>query len=81
MSDISNLIVGSISPIDCKHPRTLLISSERGPSDRRAHAHICRECGLITVWINGERMTFTLVSDEHVEAAGQYARFLSKQEG
>lgn len=74
-----------ICPSECKHILTLLfIGSERytgrTTGKQRAHASVCKACGTFLVWIDGEQMTFQLVSDEQVEAAGQYARLLTTAE-
>ena len=62
---------------DCNHD-FLFIGSERGPDARRASAYVCTRCGTFRVWINGELMTFWLVSDAQVAAAGMYARELAR---
>jgi hypothetical protein len=62
---------------DCQH-RYLFIGSERGKV--RKSAYVCARCGTFRIWINGELMTFWLVTDEQVEAAGVYARELARTE-
>lgn len=68
----------------CKHYRRLFISRETRTSANadpyRASAFVCPECGEFHVWINGVDMTFTLVTDEQVEAAGMYAKMLKGED-
>lgn len=66
------------SVVDCRHANRVFIASEQGPNERRAYASVCRNCGLFTVSLNNERMTFALVSDEQVAAASQYATYLKE---
>ncbi len=65
---------------ECKHRRTRFIASERGPGAQRRRACVCADCGLFIVWIDGQQWTFILVTDEHVAAAGVYARYLAASE-
>ena len=61
----------------------MLLVDERmtGPQGtRHAHASLCSECGTFVVWINGEKLTFQLVSDEQLAAAARYAEVLAKTE-
>lgn len=64
----------------CRHPGMLFIQSETGSGTLidpyRKRASICPHCGWFVIWINGVKMTFALVSDEQVEAAGKYAALL-----
>lgn len=68
----------------CKHRGALFIQSESGTGVDRApwrkHASVCPHCGEFIVWINGVRMTFALVSDKQVAAAGRYAAMLREAE-
>lgn len=61
----------------CNH-KNLFIASETGPDGRRVSAFVCARCGTFRVWINGNLMTFQLVSDAQVAAAGAYAMELEK---
>jgi hypothetical protein len=63
---------------ECKHVGSLFIASETSTGDvvYRKRASVCPRCGMFTVWINGVRMTFHLVSDGQVAAAGRYAAML-----
>lgn len=61
---------------DCEH-KYLFIGSERS-QDTRKSAYVCARCGTFRIWINGELMTFWLVSDAQIEAAGMYARELAR---
>jgi len=72
-----------IAPYECKHHGALFIASESGDAARglaRKSAYVCPRCGTFIVWIDGKRMTFTLVSDEQVAAAGVYAQRLRASE-
>jgi len=69
---------------ECKHYGALFIARESGTVDGgkswRKSAYVCPHCGTFIVWINGSPMTFTLVSDEQVAAAGIYAQRLRASE-
>lgn len=60
---------------DCEHDY-LFIGSEQG-RDRKS-AYVCARCGTFRIFINGVLMTFWLVSDEQIAAAGMYARELAR---
>ncbi len=60
---------------DCEHDY-LFIGEDRG-TDRKS-ACVCARCGTFRIWINGVLMTFELVTDAQVEAAGMYAKELAR---
>lgn len=62
----------------CERHSLLFISRETSTGDMvyRKSAYVCKECGRFVVWVNGEKMTFELVTDEQVAAAGVYAERL-----
>lgn len=74
-----------ISPVDCKHPRTLFIkSSDGGPPSFREHVSVCRDCGQFHVHASREGVHITTWFDlptwELVQAASQFARLLDTDE-
>lgn len=76
-----------VSPIDCQHRHTDLLHGSRVISTHehsRNNVLLCLDCGNIMVrgMINGEyySFSFTLVRDEHLEAAGKAVRYYSQGE-
>jgi hypothetical protein len=73
-----------VSPTDCKHDRTLFIQGGHGaPPAFREHVTLCADCGtfLANKEVEGKRINvrFQLVTEEQVEAAGQFARLLEEE--
>jgi hypothetical protein len=71
-----------ISPVECKHLYTFSIESARAVSTVGSSSHrvyLCRDCGqfLVAGHQNEQhfRFTFTLVLDEHLEAAKKAVEF------
>ncbi len=77
-----------ISPTECQHKNTIFIQGSNYTGvdcDHSRHTvSVCADCGQFSVWgdKNGVHfnVTFTLPTDELVQAAGQYARYLAKEE-
>ena len=76
-----------ISPSDCHHPRNMPLKGGWGcgtNTSYREGVSLCPDCGQFTVFKeqNGQVMqvTFELVSEDTVHAAGQYSRYLSEPE-
>lgn len=80
-----------VSPIDCKHDRILFVcSSSGGPPSKSHHVSVCADCGQFRVSASNTTkagdesvrtvVTFDLATDEAVRAAGQYARYLKREE-
>lgn len=67
------------APYECLHRNRLFICRETTGSERKS-AYVCPECGQFHVWINGADLSFTLVSDQHLAAAGMYIRRLLEGE-
>lgn len=76
-----------ISPIDCKHRHTDLLHGSRITSTSE-HSHsnvyLCMDCGqfMIRGMMNGEyySFNFTLVRNEHLEAASKAVKYYSQEE-
>lgn len=76
-----------ISPVDCKHHHTDLLHGSRVISTEehsRYYVYLCLDCGQFQVvgMMNGEHynFTFTLVRDEHLEAAGRAVKYYSQED-
>lgn len=74
-----------ISPHQCQHRRRVFVTSYRSaPLGDRHDIDICEDCGRFHVWAQqGEEfvsLEFELVSEEQIQAASQYARYLKSQE-
>lgn len=70
---------------ECKHHNRFSLTSWRGaPPPERGHVNLCRDCGMFHVFASKEgvdiEVDFWLIMDEHVDAAGKYARFLTAVE-
>lgn len=72
-----------VSPSECRHHRRIFVSSMRGGGDDY-HITVCSDCGEFAVAgrANGQpyRVTFALVNDEAVEAAGKWAMLIKAEE-
>lgn len=74
-----------ISPVNCGHPQNLFVMSSRAVgTDDNNHLYevrLCPTCGSFQAW--GEQagkhfdFSFQLVSDEYIQAAGQYIKYLN----
>lgn len=76
-----------ISPIECKHPHVDLLHGSRVVSTdehSRSNVYLCMDCGqfLIRGMINEQyySFSFTLVRDEHLEAASKAVKYYSQED-
>lgn len=74
-----------LSPSECRHTRREFVCSARG-SGGNYSVTVCADCGQFSVvgsdegGGNGFRVTFALVTDEAVKAAGKWAKLIKAEE-
>jgi len=70
-----------VSPSTCKHRGALFIYSFRS-AEYRSHVSLCPLCGTFSVLVDfgqdATHLTFHLASDEELQAAGQYIRYITR---